>query len=421
MKLIEDQRRRLRSALIGSGKDGERTNSTLLDALARFNGMRASDPRDRVYALLGIVTEDHGIVADYSLTVEQVYQDATTALINLSKNLDIICQNPCEPRQGHRALQQHSDSDPAGEHGPSGCLASWAAEFDVGPWDAYSVLFAQRDIFNAGTRTCNTPCRFADPEKRIIVLRGIVLDKVGPILQDKTQNEKPRDVLHMYLGQDITSPQSHRQYDPKTQNGAPLCKEPESALRAFWRTLARDCTAPPGMRRLSKTEIEWLDVGNQLWLAGTQDEAEELQTYCVGVDGGGGHGAGHHPTDKWKYTRARRLEKDAQPPTQSAQGGIEKRLVSIESGEMHWTSHFTVSKNGLFMLVRKHVREGDVIAVLDGAKVPVILRRSENQAASEVGETLLVVGPAYVHGLMDGEVEELVQRGELTKRDLYFA
>lgn len=409
VKLIEDQRQRLKGAMTNRKDNGERVHSTLLDALARFKGMRASDSRDRVYALLGIVTEDHGIVADYSLTVEQVFQDATTALINLSSNLDIICQNPCESRNGPRALQQHSESNSTGEHGFSTYLPSWAAEFDNGPFATEPVLFAQRDIFNAGTRTCTTPCRFADPEKRNLMLQGTVLDRVGPI-HEESKNQTPHETIQMYLGEDIIGAGSHRQYEPKTENGARLYKEPESALRAFWRTLVRDCTAPPGMRRLSKTEIEELDISNQLWLKDYEMRFDAPQTYCVGLVGGRHR---RRPDAKWLGVQ---LEGDTQPLTEPAQSD-DKYLVSWMAGTMDHTFDFNVSENGLFLFVRPQTQVGDIVAVLDGAKVPIILRRSESPAGGDGEETFLVVGPAYVHGFMDGEAEELVQRGQLIKRD----
>jgi hypothetical protein len=39
-------------------------------------------------------------------------------------------------------------------------------------------------------------------------------------------------------------------------------REPESAIQAYWRTIFRDCTAPPNMRRLNNQEISGLGVIN---------------------------------------------------------------------------------------------------------------------------------------------------------------
>ena len=68
--------------------------ATLLDVLARFREAEASDPRDKIYGLLGLTSEDHGIVPDYSKSVQEVFIDATAAHINMTQTLDIVCQNP---------------------------------------------------------------------------------------------------------------------------------------------------------------------------------------------------------------------------------------------------------------------------------------------------------------------------------------
>lgn len=55
---------------------------------------------------------------------------------------------------------------------------------------------------------------------------------------------------------------------------------------------------------------------------------------------------------------------------------------------------YYVSEDGLFVMARKHVEEGDYIAIVEGAKVPLILH--------SVGDDRFeIVSPAYVHGWMD--------------------
>ena len=60
---------------------------------------------------------------------------------------------------------------------------------------------------------------------------------------------------------------------------------------------------------------------------------------------------------------------------------------------------------GLLGLGPTHMREGDEVWVLAGAKTPVVLRKLENGHHQFLGE-------AYVHGIMHGEVTDLVS--ELT-------
>jgi hypothetical protein len=56
------------------------------------------------------------------------------------------------------------------------------------------------------------------------------------------------------------------------------------------------------------------------------------------------------------------------------------------------------------------MRVGDKVAVLDGAKMPFLLR-------DRVGSFVLV-GPCYVEGYSDGEPAAMAQRGEVIVEDI---
>jgi hypothetical protein len=75
----------------------------------------------------------------------------------------------------------------------------------------------------------------------------------------------------------------------------------------------------------------------------------------------------------------------------------------------------------LYLLTGCRAEEGDIVAVLDGGKVPVILRRIEASGHEEVRVLYLFVCIAYVHGTTDGEVEEAVKRGWVEKQDFVLA
>lgn len=53
--------------------------------------------------------------------------------------------------------------------------------------------------------------------------------------------------------------------------------------------------------------------------------------------------------------------------------------------------------NGLFAQAPPHTRPGDLVAIFVGVNMPVVLRPRTESA------TYQMVGPAYVHGVMDGE------------------
>ncbi|KAM7218408.1 hypothetical protein V8F06_006172 [Rhypophila decipiens] len=79
---------------------------TLLEALCVRRPTDATDPRDKVYSLLGVVKEhfiglpelpsgEH-VVIDYSRLVEQVYKDVVRHIVKKTNSLDVLCacQNP---------------------------------------------------------------------------------------------------------------------------------------------------------------------------------------------------------------------------------------------------------------------------------------------------------------------------------------
>ncbi|EWZ84879.1 hypothetical protein FOCG_08068 [Fusarium oxysporum f. sp. radicis-lycopersici 26381] len=380
IKLIEDQRR-----LMSHGK-----GSKLMDVLVRFREMESTNPRDKIFGLLGLVTEDHGIKVDYLMSVPELYQQATISLINLARNLDILCQNPFERPEGPTALwcvdwkeDQHR-------------LPSWVAEYDSKRPQCVPMLFAQRDIFNAGIKSCETPCRLVGPGEDILVTEGTILGTVAPVLQDDKDLEA-FDVMNLYHGKDaLEQPQEHL-YAPKV--GGKVISTGETAIRAFWRTMVKDCTLPPRMRRLRQTEIERLDVENQEMLKGGWST---LQTYRL-------HFGNRYSRSAFSYQPA----DDEDLTKLDTEGQVSHHYSSV-------SFMFAVTDNGLFLATRFAAKEGDVVAVLDGGKVPLVLRKVDSRDGVE-RELYKIVGSTYVHGFMDGEAEVGVTEGWLEKREILIA
>lgn len=134
----------------------------------------------------------------------------------------------------------------------------------------------------------------------------------------------------------------------------------EPSLQAYWRTLLASCTFSP-IKRLTPSEI--LDFGKSFTAVLRGDvAAAELSSENY-------------------YPMLDRMDKD-------------------------WS--FALATNGLYLMIQSHVKEGDLIVVLHGAKIPVILRLVE-------GETVEynLISTAYVHGFIIGEAMEGVKTGEL--------
>ncbi|TKA72089.1 hypothetical protein B0A55_08673 [Friedmanniomyces simplex] len=110
-----------------------REDQSLLQLLFMAKDFYCSDPRDRIYALLGLVKGGQTtIVPDYSEPVPQVYEDATLYLVQSEHNLDVLVDGRLERDGGgyptwvphftqlrDRALVQSKDGYEAGRGEPN--------------------------------------------------------------------------------------------------------------------------------------------------------------------------------------------------------------------------------------------------------------------------------------------------------------
>jgi hypothetical protein len=74
---------------------------------------------------------------------------------------------------------------------------------------------------------------------------------------------------------------------------------------------------------------------------------------------------------------------------------------------------FFISEKGYIGLAPATAAPGDKIAILFGGNVPYILRRNEHESSETSELTWTFLGDSYVHGIMDGEVIDSRERGEV--------
>ncbi|TLS25704.1 hypothetical protein PpBr36_07280 [Pyricularia pennisetigena] len=338
-KRIQEQREILQDAKAGKHDDGSAGASSLMDVLARFRHLESTDPRDMVFGLLGLVDPSLRVPVDYAKSTVEVFIQTTAAIISSRANLDAICQNPW--------FSTCKDARPEG-------LPSWAVDFaSQGTGD---LIFAQRGIFAAGRRRCETPCQ---------VVAGVALKCRGrrfgsPVSAPGVDTANDRFPAHMGPEEVIAGA---RRLGYLEQPDKVYPATGERATQALWRTLVMDCVAYP-VRRLTAEQVE--------------KETESLDE-MVG--------------------------KVAALPKDTSWRDKEKLYRRLESYMMfrrnRETWYFFTTDDGRFALGGKEVRGGDLVAVLDGAKVPVVLRPT-GESVDGV-ECFRFVSPAYVHGSMDGE------------------
>ncbi|KAH7324421.1 heterokaryon incompatibility protein-domain-containing protein [Stachybotrys elegans] len=354
VQTIDHQRRVMKDIAKGEGE------STLIDVLARFRHTDSSDPRDKIYGLLGLVSEKVGFNVDYSKPYQQVYMEVTEWLINNSGNLDIICQSPWQSFHDPSADANES-SLPGPADTKSDPLPSWVANFMQ---DGEVKLFAQRNIYNAGRPSCEVPCRIISSST--LQTKGTILGHIGPIKQAKIRNTYlERDALPYKW---FKSYLDERWLDASESPHAYVTGE--SVVTAYWRTLVMDTESFP-KRRLTPEMVDEED----------------------------------------KYVRDRYLELLHKPPTRNEYG-----FYAVESLYQKWI--FCLTDNNLYTMITPPTREGDVVACVDGAKVPLVLRPVGS--GSQIQYQLVSV--AYVHGFMDMEAiesNEMREKLGLKEQDIF--
>jgi hypothetical protein len=204
--------------------------STLFHVLARFRGTLATDLRDKIYGLLGLVSDTLSIEADYERSVQATYTKVTLALIKSLANLDIICQ--CPWQRSSVNLERRLEN-----------LPHWVPDFSRERSGTF--LFAQRDIYSPGRPTCSVPCTMAN--SNTILLGGFCLGSLKYFDTDEREFQTRvhtadmqvhiRDLAQKYL-------KIHGSHNVAQLN----YRTGEDQMQAFWRTLVGDCKAYPTER-----------------------------------------------------------------------------------------------------------------------------------------------------------------------------
>lgn len=105
----------------------------LLELLNKFRGQLAADPRDKVFALLGICSGKCGIEADYSLPRRDVYVSITRQLLKSSWYPLLIVESVS------RAISSNQD------------LPSWVPDYSDRQRAFPQIMWLYQEDFNAGT------------------------------------------------------------------------------------------------------------------------------------------------------------------------------------------------------------------------------------------------------------------------------
>lgn len=371
-----------------------------LVALMAYTGDSAvTDPRDRVYSVLGLATEADRVmvgVPTYRLDVETLYTNLVREFINTWSSLDIICF-----AELFRVPARGPDS-----------LPSWVPDWRV-QIQTYEVPLlvsqsARKHIGNfrpargrsdppnpaVYAATGDTPPRPSiSHDGRQLTCSGIVLDYIdglgpvpgqeedhslGLIQSTSPANDSKQTEAFQHLDETINSlircmsVNRHDRY---------LCVEtPIDKFRTELFHLSASTTQTSDDQTLSLCYdcfFKWLRASDSLLIRGM---------------------AIHDLT-----SQASKAQTATEPPTDlsspAPQNGLAYRLFDTAAPHQ-MRKRLVTTAGGMLGMGPRWARKGDVVCVLYGCHVPVVLR--------QVGVGFFeFVGECYVDGMMSGEAERL--------------
>ncbi|KAK1962802.1 hypothetical protein LY78DRAFT_224941 [Colletotrichum sublineola] len=318
---------------------------SLLVALNVSWGRAATDPRDKIIGLLGLVDQSSGLGAEYGWPVEKVYRKAFAAVLremNDINPLGLIKELPAKrnPR-----------------------LPSWVPDFQVHSeagsdgFDSLSkpVWARKRKCFDASlTTTADRPQFETKADDSILVVQGIAFDRVK-VVGNKAPDWDSCLCTHGSHGSWKKAMRAClRRWRSMIAQGDGLYLTGESRVAAFWRAVLVDLRqgSADGYRRLQAGDLQSLPM-----LETDQGMENLLMTW--------------EDPGRPNFRQLRLIEQ------------LNRR--------------FFITNRGYFGLGHPSLEPGDAVCVIRGGDVIYGLREVSEERWSYVGE-------CYVHGAMDGEI-----------------
>ncbi|KAK8064963.1 hypothetical protein PG997_011710 [Apiospora hydei] len=321
---------------------------------------KASDPRDKVYGIMGLVGSAFDFEADYNSTVESVYTAAMSAVIIKDKQLTFF----------GLMTQQYELRNPK--------LPSWVPDLQLHSTvesDYISALSKPRfgdQVYNASLMNVHEDYVISI-DGNVLSLSGIVVDQAskvgsqapGRILTNEDEELQAwRTDMESILRQWRSLLPAQQIYEHTT----------EPIIRAFWRCVLADLrqgmvhpTYDPGRpTRLDENERQQLEK-----VLGHREHISTLLSFWASFC-------------KLQFRQPRLIEQ--------------------------FSRRFFVTTNGFFGLGPPWLQHGDTICLLQGGLFIYAVRSLANGCWQYIGE-------CYVHGIMDGELVIKAEQGLLAYQD----
>ncbi|KAH7309168.1 heterokaryon incompatibility protein-domain-containing protein [Stachybotrys elegans] len=324
--------------------------------ISKFMSRQCADPHDKLYGLLGFASEEEAalIVPDYSKPIPEIYGNAVFGLMQHTKSLDLLSMRlPVVPDASGRV---YSD------------LPSWVPDWRQ---DSDTVFLHDSDDrlcalphYNA---TKDSECNIRNPTPGRLVVRGKTMSRIAVLSTDDNHMDAPtlRQFFQGWRDLAGVSQEPQKQYATSTDT---------TLEDAFWQTLC--CSLIPDRERPRQDSLLQRTTNtspHKLWY-------DAWWEWC----------------EKYNCEPAKLM--DIQSVYTRAEINVMGGWISTSINKRRF---FTSDGPGWMGLVPSDAAIGDEIVLLEGGRVPYVVRRIIADVDVQT-KHYQFVGAAYVHGLMDG-------------------
>ncbi|USP81699.1 hypothetical protein yc1106_08973 [Curvularia clavata] len=328
---------------------------SLYQVMSRTHLREATDIRDKVFGVLGLVTDWLGgppLIPDYTLTPREVFMEVVTRHIQSTHSLHILMGTTRADIPGVPSWVTQRGSSSRSSSSATGHRINRAVLFAAAGGRKANIRRLDNTLITDGFRPSCT------------------VSKVGSTLAG---NHDWHELIER-----ITS----WRCIAGLATTDPSCSSKHSQNEAFWRTITNDAWQPQRMNSADVFSAQLKfngEVFNAYRRFGETNVSRIAEDFW-----------------DWAQCNAGRDEKKASEYT-SRMNEIKAFHRSLSGATLD--RKFFLTSNGLMGMGPLEMEVGDSIAILMGSQVPFCIRAVRGEAPNHYA----IVGDAYVHGLMDGE------------------
>ncbi|KAM7214714.1 Heterokaryon incompatibility protein (HET) domain containing protein [Rhypophila decipiens] len=429
LKLVE-----LRMAVVGGRQD-----RSILTLMNQFRGHKATEAADKVYAILDLTDtdkDDIGLRVDYSLPTAALYTDLAKGILLKASagGLDLLSV----PRVNSKLVREMPSWVPDWSHDAEGGarpLAATVTRYGSGSFCASGKLVqGQKPV-----------CNFIGSAGHQLLLRGYVVDRIECMsthaftdVEWKLEPVSTKDVNYDgQFGLDSSDNQPSPRPSSSSSSSASFHKEtqaeraivestsatdtkqnqdPEKGVRdTCWPEQMRTNTYPPTNEMLGISYLRTICADSFPPLLVNLD-SDLYKMLFMALDHWLDLGTGY-PHGMWGLLQ--RLQgglPQVEFPQLRPREGIDLcgMMDTMLGRRLMWT------RDGYFGAVPAEAREGDAIVLVEGSRVPLVLRSvvkvngsGEVDGATDSSGCWQLVGDCFIHGAMYGERWDAALCGEI--------